>query len=89
MSSGPSYVPLSRRTFLTATANAAALAAASCAPSQVGGGGSTTPSATQDLVGDARHRRTFGAHGRQLTFAQGFPRASGRGVVGFPIHEAA
>jgi hypothetical protein len=47
--------PLSRRTFLTATANAAALAAASCAGTPAGGGSSSqTP--TQSLVGDGRKR---------------------------------
>ena len=47
--------PLSRRTFLTATASAAALAAASCAGTPAGGGSSSqTP--TQSLVGDGRKR---------------------------------
>ena len=47
--------PLSRRTFLTATANAAALAAASCTGTPAGGGASSqTP--THELVGDGRKR---------------------------------
>jgi 5-methylthioadenosine/S-adenosylhomocysteine deaminase len=47
----------SRRTFLTVTANAAALAAASCGQAQPGAQGSTTQPATQDFVGDASKRR--------------------------------
>jgi len=47
----------SRRTFLTVSANAAAFAAASCAPAQPDTGRSTTPSTTQDLVGDGSKRR--------------------------------
>jgi cytosine/adenosine deaminase-related metal-dependent hydrolase len=46
----------SRRDFLTVTATAAGLAAASCAPSPRDGGGSTAPSPAQDLVGDGRKR---------------------------------
>ncbi len=47
----------SRRTFLTVTANAAAFAAASCAPTQPGAERSTSQSATQDFVGDGSKRR--------------------------------
>jgi cytosine/adenosine deaminase-related metal-dependent hydrolase len=49
--------PLSRRTFLTASANAAAFAAVSCAPTQPGAERSTARSAAQDLVGDGSKRR--------------------------------
>jgi 5-methylthioadenosine/S-adenosylhomocysteine deaminase len=56
MSTSSSSEPLSRRTFLTLTANAAALGAASCAPSQVVGDQSTQRPA-QDLIGDGRKRR--------------------------------
>jgi cytosine/adenosine deaminase-related metal-dependent hydrolase len=47
----------SRRTFLAATANAAAFAAASCAPTQPAAERPTAQSATQDLVGDGSKRR--------------------------------
>ncbi len=57
----------SRREFLTVTATAAGLAAASCAPTQVGGGGSTASSATQDIVGDGRKRRILLRGGIVLT----------------------
>jgi cytosine/adenosine deaminase-related metal-dependent hydrolase len=55
MSTRSSREPPSRRTVLTATASAAALAAASCAPTQIGGGLSSQ-TATQDFVGDGRRR---------------------------------
>ncbi len=66
MSPSSSCEPRSRRSFLTATANVAALAAASCAPAQVGGG-SAAPSAAQDLVGDGRKRRILLRGGVVLT----------------------
>ena len=55
MSTSSLSAPLSRRTFLTATANAAALAAASCAGTP-DGGGATSQTPNQNLVGDGRKR---------------------------------
>ena len=49
--------PVSRRTFLTATASAAALAAASCGQTPVANEGSATSPPPQDLIGDGRKRR--------------------------------
>jgi len=61
MSTNPSSVRASRREFLTATAAAAGLAAASCAPTQTGGAPAATPSPAaspaQNIVGDGRKRR--------------------------------
>ena len=56
----------SRRTFLTLTATAAGLAAASCAPAPTDSGPSTAPP-PQDLVGDARKRRILLRGGVVLT----------------------
>jgi 5-methylthioadenosine/S-adenosylhomocysteine deaminase len=60
----------SRRTFLTATANAAAFAAASCTPGGPAAGGSTAPTGTQDLVGDGRKRPILLRGGVVLTLDQ-------------------
>ncbi len=59
MSTSSSSEPLSRRTFLTLTASAAALGAASssCSSTQVGSSQSAASPATQDLIGDGRKRR--------------------------------
>ncbi len=67
MFTSPLSASPSRREFLTVTATAAGLAAAACAPTQVGGGGSTAASATQDLVGDGRKRRILLRGGVVLT----------------------
>ena len=58
MSTGSSCEPLSRRTFLTLTANAAALgaASASCSPARGGNQPAASP-VPQDLIGDGRKRR--------------------------------
>ena len=58
MSTGSSCEPLSRRTFLTLTANAAALGAASASCSPAWGGNQPAASPVpQDLIGDGRKRR--------------------------------
>jgi 5-methylthioadenosine/S-adenosylhomocysteine deaminase len=64
MSATSSSSPVSRRTFLTAGAGAAALAAASCRPTQVAD--RSTP-ASQDLVGDGSKRRILLRGGVVLT----------------------
>jgi 5-methylthioadenosine/S-adenosylhomocysteine deaminase len=55
-----------RRTFLTLTATAAGLAAASCAPAQSSSGPSTAPP-PQDLIGDGRKRSILLRGGVVLT----------------------
>jgi cytosine/adenosine deaminase-related metal-dependent hydrolase len=67
MSTSSSCGPLSRRTFLTGTASAAALAAASCAQTQVADGGPATSTAPQGLIGDGRKRRILLRGGVVLT----------------------
>jgi cytosine/adenosine deaminase-related metal-dependent hydrolase len=62
-----SCASLSRRTFLSATANAAALAAASCAPAPIAGGDSPAQAVPQDLIGDGRKRRILLRGGVVLT----------------------
>jgi cytosine/adenosine deaminase-related metal-dependent hydrolase len=49
--------PLSRRTFMTVTANVAAFAAASCSQTPTTGGQAATSSAPQGLIGDGQKRR--------------------------------
>ena len=60
-------VNASRREFLTATAAAAGLAAASCAPTPTGGTPATTPSSSPNIVGDGRKRRILLRGGVVLT----------------------
>ena len=67
MSASSSCAPLSRRTFLTAGASAAALATASCSQNQAVGDRSTGTTAGQDLVGDGRKRRILLRGGVVLT----------------------
>jgi cytosine/adenosine deaminase-related metal-dependent hydrolase len=67
MSTNPSCVRPSRREFLTTTAAAAGLAAASsCAPNQTGTP-ATVPSSPQTIVGDGRKRRILLRGGVVLT----------------------
>jgi 5-methylthioadenosine/S-adenosylhomocysteine deaminase len=67
MSASSSCAPLSRRTFLTAGASAAALATASCSQNQAVGDRLTGTTAGQDLVGDGRKRRILLRGGVVLT----------------------
>jgi cytosine/adenosine deaminase-related metal-dependent hydrolase len=63
MSTSQTCVRASRREFLTATAAAAGLAAAACAPAQTG----SAPSPAQNIVGDGRKRRILLRGGVVLT----------------------
>jgi 5-methylthioadenosine/S-adenosylhomocysteine deaminase len=66
MTTNPSGVGVSRRDFLTATAAATGLAAASCAPAQTGAGAAVS-SQPQNFVGDGRKRRILLRGGVVLT----------------------